>query len=98
MHTAGPWDYVIDVGGVKITAPADETDKAFFGMKDIREVIATVHRSSNTKDARLIAAAPELLCALDCLLSRVSLDAECKHWFLDEQEKAFRAIAKAKGE
>ena len=96
MHTAGPWDYVIDVGGVKITAPADETDKAFFGMKDIREVIATVHRSSNTKDARLIAAAPELLEALE--MANELIPSEVRACYQVPMLKIKAAIAKAKGE
>lgn len=49
-------------------------------------------------NAHLIAAAPELYEALAALLSRVGNDADAHAWFLDEQENAIKALAKARGE
>jgi hypothetical protein len=49
-------------------------------------------------NAHLIAAAPELYEALAALLSRVGNDADAHAWFLEEQENAIKALAKARGE
>lgn len=46
-------------------------------------------------NAKLIAAAPDLLEALQALLERLQLDGEAKAWFPKEQGDAIKAIAKA---
>lgn len=46
-------------------------------------------------NGRLIAAAPDLLEALQALLERLQLDGEAKAWFPKEKDDAREAIAKA---
>lgn len=54
-------------------------------------------RAENEANARLIAAAPDLLEALEALLDRVQLDGDSKNWFAKEQHDAMAAIDKARG-
>lgn len=48
-------------------------------------------------DADLVAAAPDLYEALQDLLSRVANDKDAHSWWCDAQEKAIKALSKARG-
>ena len=92
-HTPGPWNYTMykDSGwDFKLTADHGETEiVGGCGCCDSPWV-------SSEADACLIAAAPELLEALEKVVSFV--DAGEGTWTVEEQQKARAAIAKAKGE
>lgn len=92
-HTPGPWGYTMDKErGWDFKVTADHGKTAIVsgcGCCDSPWV-------SCEADARLIAAAPELLEAFEKLVSLV--DAGEGTWTLEEQQKARAAIAKAKGE
>jgi len=86
-HTPGPWSY-------------DSLDRVVIraGIEDI----AHMDRSASDDDARLIAAAPELLEALEKLLKTVE-----NNWLADEEwdpeewqcyDEFREVIAKARGE
>ena len=89
-HTPGPW-VVVD----------DHPDKACYYIQEKNHLdeIATIYRyernpCNTLADARLIAAAPELLEALEQVVSFV--DAGQGTWTVEEQQKARAAIARAK--
>lgn len=86
-HTPGPWR-VGDAG------------HAVFGPKDSgmhpNAPITVVQRIVNPANARLIAAAPELLEALNALKTKVLASGNASAFF-PELEQAIRAIAKAAG-
>lgn len=92
-HTPGPWNYTMDKErGWDFKLTADHGKTAIVsgcGCCDSPWV-------SCEADARLIAAAPELLEALELVVSFV--DAGQGTWTVEEQNKARAAIAKAKGE
>lgn len=56
--------------------------------------------NSKERDANcdLISAAPYMYRALRELLSRIENDKDVRHWFIDEQAMAIKALAKADGE
>ena len=90
-HTPGPWTYKLDKDSFvnfEITTAHDSTSiVGGCGCCDSPWV-------SSEADARLIAAAPELLEALESLVQRVGGD----EWFAEWAGMARVAIAKAKGE
>lgn len=92
-HTLGPWVRVADsiksrtADCVVVRLPA-QTDRV--GDESPEQI------ERWDADARLIAAAPELLEAFEKLVSLI--DAGEGTWTLEEQQKARAAIAKAKGE
>lgn len=95
-HTPGPWK-----AGKELSSRSSEWLIAMDcgdrgrGIAIAETVPATGRELAN---ARLIAAAPELLEALQNLMTRVQYDKDAKHWFTDEQKAARAAIAKALGE
>ena len=90
-HTPGPWIVYEFVDGYDIRAPEAECYVAT--ASDPEAVWGAIGRE---EDACLIAAAPDLLEALEKLVSLI--DAGEGTWTLEEQQKARAAIAKAKGE
>lgn len=87
-HTQGPWSYI---GNGDVVA---KSEKYCGGEKDIASVFLTVN-DEDEANARLIAAAPELLEALKVLADYVDEctgDNECR-----PLENARAAIAKATG-
>jgi len=92
-HTPGPWNYTMDKDrgwDFKLTADHGKTEiVSGCGCCDSPWV-------SCEADARLIAAAPELLEALELIVSFI--DAGQGTWTIEDQNKARAAIAKAKGE
>ena len=91
QHTQGPWFsepyYIADqLGGFAIYA----------GGKH-----ASIGRCDTGHDARLIAAAPELLEALKALLNDYQNVRQANDWLMNDNiyvREAYDAIAKAKGE
>jgi hypothetical protein len=90
-HTPGPWVIYELLDGYDIRAP--ESECYVVTASDPEAVWGAVGRE---EDACLIAAAPELLEALEQVLSFV--DAGQGTWTVEDQNKARAAIAKAKGE
>lgn len=81
-HTKGPWIY-----GVW------ETDKHFSILQaDSLEQVAATKTKEN---AQLIAAAPELLEALECMYEVFGMEYGCEN--MESVQMAIKAIAKAKG-
>lgn len=91
-HTPGPWNAVYTQ-----LNPVDE-QFAFCIATDRYDVVSGDMAIQNEADATLIAAAPDMLEALEALLNRIQHDKDAKHWFVEEQIMARNAIAKAKGE
>ena len=89
-HTPGPWVVYEFVDGYDIRAP--EAECWVTTASDPEAVWGAVGRE---EDARLIAAAPELLEALEKVVSFV--DAGEGTWTVEEQNIARAAIAKARG-
>ena len=86
-HTPGPWTISQgDLGILRLTARPSEMGR-------------TLHLASFAEatdaDARLIAAAPDLLAALENIAWP---EAVFSDWFMEAQKQARAAIAKAKGE
>lgn len=97
-HTSGPWS-ARDIGGGQMVVEDDDTG----------EIVCRIEPWSpeiDLADARLIAAAPELLEAAQAALSRLELDAlprrgTAANSYRDQQallSKLRAAIAKAKGD
>lgn len=89
-HTPAPWT-VREVTGLSI--PGQRAFAIDFN-EDQEQVVDWVYEEA---DAHLIAAAPDLLEALEALLDRVQLDGDSKNWFAKEQHDAMAAIDKARG-
>ena len=89
-HTPAPW-IAREVTGLSI--PGQRAFAIDFN-EDQEQVVDWVYEEA---DAHLIAAAPDLLEALEALLDRVQLDGDSKNWFAKEQHDAMTAIAKARG-
>jgi hypothetical protein len=89
--TPGPWEVVELVDGYDIRSP--ESRCRIATASDPEAVWGAIGRE---EDALLIAAAPELLEALELLVSLI--DAGEGTWTIEDQNKARAAIAKAKGE
>ena len=90
--TAGPW--IIDDFDISSKAdPANLIASLYAVEKDDR---GGYYLGEEFKaNAKLIAAAPDLLEALQALLERLQLDGEARAWFPKEQNDARKAIAKA---
>ena len=84
-HTPGPW-------AIYVNAPSDVVIRKM--SKDGYELCAIARVSSGYANAHLIAAAPELLEALDAALKLIELVMPIDG---DVTRKARAAIAKAKG-
>jgi hypothetical protein len=89
-HTAGPWE-VREFDNDKMIPTLTIIGRTARGN---HIYVAKVDRRA---DARLIAAAPELLEALEAVLTRGSLDPSHLHKFGKEYQQAQVAIAKATG-
>ncbi len=106
-HTPGPWEVAGELSHLRVNRYNSENPNACDGIRQIALVTQgdyeIPHYGEAEANARLIAAAPELLAALDELLaSYVSLvnsgDAGSWNPETDAEVKAARAaIAKAKG-
>lgn len=94
QHTTGPWAYTY----ASYTGQDGEEIPAFevHGAEKVCDTVESQSRNEQEANARLIAAAPELLEALEALAeeARVNMAGGAGH-LLDE---AFAVIAKAKGE
>ena len=89
-HTPGPWEIEgTPRSGWDIFSLGEE--RRYITSDPMRERAINYER-----DARLMAAAPDLLEALEKVVSFV--DAGQGTWTVEEQQKARAAIAKAKGE
>jgi hypothetical protein len=90
-HTPGPW--TISESATHVTVRNREGDAVFHDDKRLDGVLG---------DAHLIAAAPELLEALEdlvCLAERAMRESESGEWMVDEELRDARdAIEKARGE
>ncbi len=98
-HTPGSWDYRPDEDGKPITNGSVAI--AYMDAYQPEEDDGGLWKKENEANARLIAAAPELLQALDYLLKQtVDMDLEygigLSEGEEDAQAKALSAIAKAK--
>lgn len=93
--TPGPWKYNANTRQIGVV---DTSDTQSYGMMLSVAYIDECDHSEYASNARLIAAAPDLLEALQNLMTRVQYDKDAKHWFTDEQKAARAAIAKALGE
>ena len=87
-HTPGPW--IVDALGYGYDISAPEARCLITTSSDPKMVWGAIAREA---DARLIAAAPELLEALESLLAQVE-----QYGHKPECDAARAAIAKAKGE
>ena len=89
-HTPGPWIFDNEIGFIR-------TDTPPYGEWDVAKV--NIVRAEAKANARLIAAAPELLDALK-LMRDAFLDTEGSHGTLEQTatDAADAAIAKATGE
>lgn len=93
-HTEGPWGVVDDYDILEISC---DPEKSPYGIVTVAVLTGYVHLPVTdcpevVANARLIAAAPDLLDALKAAMSE--LPDRCEH----EREMARAAIAKAKGE
>ena len=95
-HTPGPWDYVFDVSYTSGQYPEPDYEYARISSNK-RFNIATIYPDSEEwrANARLIAAAPQLLEACEAALNNIDLNVyDC-----DKIERELsEAIAAAKGE
>jgi hypothetical protein len=82
-HTPGPWNL----------APKAVNHQLLYGP--VPGLIADIHKD---EDARLIAAAPDLLAALQHLLLTIGSDPELEEYLETGSALARAAIAKATGE
>ena len=91
-HTPGPWKWVGDIGASHLHGPGDEFDHVLF-YADYENLSLWGHNA--TDNARLIAAAPDLLAALRGLIAEIGVTAV----FQDHPafNAARAAIAKATG-
>lgn len=92
-HTPGPWRYIPDFSAVTIIRNHELKAVADFGKVDLPETEA---------NARLIAAAPELLAALEdaefILRKAAQVAGPMRDSFARSADDARNAIKKAKGE
>lgn len=88
QHTPGPWE-VKQFGGPQISGPEGYAICTMWGALSVDELAG-----QDAANARLIAAAPELLGALDRAVQRLEGD-----WAATEEvDMARAALAKARGE
>lgn len=98
VHTPGPWEVRIERGKHCIR-PADVKQAGHtVGYAPLAKVEGDRRVGSQAENARLIAAAPDLLEALEELLSAPQLSGEVSFNLRLRIEKARAAIAKATGE
>ena len=101
-HTPGPWTHgkSVPFEGAMERFVISQAEGAGYtpGFSDVAETVFCERLDVQESNARLIAAAPELLEALQNLMERVQYDKDAKNWFTDEQKAARAAIAKATGE
>ena len=91
-HTPGPWFAV----GAQVETENDSVpDICTCDPQAMRQSHLDWHPKTVQANARLIAAAPELLEALELVVSFVN--AGDGTWTVEEQQKARAAIAKARG-
>ncbi|WP_262219722.1 hypothetical protein [Stenotrophomonas maltophilia] len=98
-HTPGPWgiERTDDTNWIGFMRPNDPKKVELIVCTTSRESLTDEALARNDADARLIAAAPELLeavVALETLLSPLAYDSTQKDWL----NRAREAIAKATGE
>ena len=98
-HTPGPWSY----------GPSTLYDRGFYinHSRDTNDIATTVnsrvrHVAETEANARLIAAAPELLAACASARGALHRAAEDRYdvtpqWLLDAVDELVKAIAKAEG-
>jgi hypothetical protein len=68
-HTPGPWQIKSDYEPLTIIGNVDGPDDGQYHYTPICEVEPTLFPDENAANARLIAAAPDLLAALECVMS-----------------------------
>jgi hypothetical protein len=88
-HTPGPWGYHVTVDGDAIVAGGGK-------IRVAEALVRDVSHEDERANARLIAAAPDLLAALEALARSFSAVAYAA--WTPEMHAAVAAIAKAKGE
>lgn len=93
-HTAGPWKVVDNEWEMDIVSPRTNVYEEY--------TIATVRTGNHEANARLIAAAPELLEALKQTVGQFkfkwpSLPTEYRMWIAELSEQIEAAITKAEG-
>lgn len=66
-HTPGPWQIKSEYEPLTIIGNVDGPDDGQYHYTPICEVEETLFHDENAANARLIAAAPELLAALECI-------------------------------
>lgn len=92
-YTPGPWAVCSSYTAGRIIVKAPQpTNRVLAGFGSEDEPLDDI----DWANARLIAAAPELLEALKAALKVI--EGYCDHWEQDVYEKAQAAIAKAEGE
>lgn len=90
-HTPGPWTYALKtptVDTIRVSSP---------DLLEICLIAYSNDREADLADARLIAAAPEMLEALKRALQPVPLDSSCPAELQKRTELMLAAIAKAEG-
>ena len=96
QHTPGPWEFEESVnGGFDITATRHDNGRPC--VIAAREQWGSYAKTSKA-NGRLIAAAPELLEALEGVLPYLEEDPDDEGDYNDRVRAAVAAIAKAKGE
>ena len=95
QHTPGPWVAVNE--GPHWNNPKINMWNVYHGSDKEHVVDQVIECAYSEATAHLIASAPDLLEALQNLMTRVQCDKDAKHWFTDEQKAVRAAIAKAKG-
>lgn len=99
-HTPGPWEFRVYAGGCTIVSKHDQPGRSVRDyLKGVEvKVDANIHDDQSnaadaSPDARLIAAAPDLLAALEALIPMVEEFA-----FNPELDNARAVVKKARGE
>ena len=93
-HTPGPWTVTADGAGWHIECAPERGHSVAYIMAEIGEEDPDTSDDEKEANARLIAAAPELLAALIDLLHQSKLSQDEGGW---DFEQAETAIAKATG-
>lgn len=104
-YTPGPWfaaDWQQDDGPNKTTIEVRERDVVGPGETSIwpdgvrkKRIAETTDGENPIEDARLIAAAPEMLCVLQCIMDEVGGSSILS---IATKQQAQTALAKARGE
>lgn len=101
-HTPGPWDATIKIAGVKDHPVLTRTGLLVARIPNKKPSNDYSYRietndSRSVANARLIAAAPEMLAALENLANRCNGHLGRNPYGVPEFEEALRAVAKATG-